>query len=838
MENIVKKRRYGRGLFLLSVLLIGILANIWNTAPIKAEKKSGTPFAIEETGYENWTAADLPTAQQETKDFLEAQKVTGATAERPYKGNTVWTEGSLMAVDKAYQSSLTVENGVSTDLARMLLIETVKKLEKATTFAETDPRITSVNNYPNENGEYDLEYNMPAVPPDERSLKYDVMFVLDWSHSMQKPLGYAPDALKLGADHVKALAQHVIENYQGSRVWLLGYNSPRNNTGGSTNFTAQVNTGFFGKETDYMKEISDAYKAAPDQGEDDVPIFIQDATDKMKLKRDPEAIPVMVVLSDFQLMYDSNSATAGYIRYKTATTNFWSIFNFGNKDPMKTPIYIAVRYDHTQNMATPGLSPDQWQTDAIKDPLSGFGSPRPRWAFEKVTPTTLTGASDRLIKRLDDSLPNRPSTEYNMNGIGTDFDYILNSVVSTDGFTKVTQPAAGSINFNNNENDTGSLKVNYRDSAVLNKKMGDLLPAYTESKLTFINSEYQDANKIVQGLPNLFSPVSEAAIELYHYKGTGDKADPANYEPKQTIVGDKFNIHGGTALYPLTNTKLSSIEYGKTLSKADVLDITKAALGQAEWDQLLINDNLTEASKKITFDAAKNVYKLYAEPSETKLTVKFVDEKGVDIILPIEQIKTVGEPVDLTTDQKVLDAIQEVLGKHYDLSERPIPEKFNMSIDGNTVVYKFTGQLIFVSAPPKIDFGIKSGATLAELDVDKPEYTVPLVVLDNRAGNRDWKLTVKLEEPFANVSDKTSVLPEALVYKRGTAEDVLELDSLGKGKSVLITQQSSTKGVEYNVSDKEWEKDGNGFKFKLPKGRTKKLEEYKATLVYTLGETP
>ncbi|MGX7265057.1 isopeptide-forming domain-containing fimbrial protein [Enterococcus crotali] len=226
-----------------------------------------------------------------------------------------------------------------------------------------------------------------------------------------------------------------------------------------------------------------------------------------------------------------------------------------------------------------------------------------------------------------------------------------------------------------------------------------------------------------------------------------------------------------------------------------------------------------------------NVEELLLEPPAVDLKISFVDENGTDIILPITQPKTVGDKIDLTADQEVLAALDEVRAKYYDLTDRPL-EKFTIEATGNSVVYKFSGQLVFVSAPPKIDFGLKQTTAIAEVKAEKPEYTVPLVVLDNRANNQEWKLTVQVTDPLTS-SDKTSILPDALIYKRGQDEDVL-----ATGVTALISQQVSVKGTEFNVSKEEWEEKGNGFQFNLGKGQSRKMEEYTATILYSLGETP
>ncbi|ALS01371.1 hypothetical protein ATZ33_08325 [Enterococcus silesiacus] len=632
------KKWKSRIFFLLGLLLVAIIA-FNSTTPIKANEGSATRSSISDTGYETWAATDLLTAQSETKDFLTSQK--RADTVRPYKDNAKWTEGSLMAVDKAYQSSLKSEAGASSDLARMLLIETVRKLEVKTVTDQYDPTIKALNNYPDDNGNYDLEYDLPTVlslPPD-KTKKYDIMFVLDWSGSLWDGgtiAGLGDRPLIHQAKLVHRLSQHVIEHYSGSRIWLLGYGAASRNS--TPLLYPAANTGFFNDSTDpapaWQNKIDAAFplsSSKPNYSEDNITGNLTDAVNKMKQPyvadnpksgRDPKATPVIVYMSDFQLVSNMNVSDPPKA-YTDTLTSYNRMAAADESDPTTRPIYLAVRYDHTGNtMIWSGATYNTLQNNVTKLAVPA----RNNWNWMPINASNARTASDDFLKMFGDSLPSFPSRAYKAQIIQEKFNYNTGSIVSVNG-------AAFQATTNKNlsikhaiEPDNGSYSVKFDDSVV--EPMGSNGKLLGASTLNFNAGEYKDYNRPFNGNPTLFYPYSEAAIEIHSYKGTGDKADKANYELKNTIVGENFNEYGGATTYTLKHNKLSSIKYGQTISKAEVLDITKAAIGDMEYNKLDFSDpnNLTAASQKVTFDAAKNVYKVYVEPNETQLVIEYWNE--------------------------------------------------------------------------------------------------------------------------------------------------------------------------------------------------------------------
>lgn len=284
------------------------------------------------------------------------------------------------------------------------------------------------------------------------------------------------------------------------------------------------------------------------------------------------------------------------------------------------------------------------------------------------------------------------------------------------------------------------------------------------------------------------------------------------------------------------------------ISGIDALDVEPGEQIKVRYKAKIIGGENTTITNRVEVnnqynqkaEAQADVAVLPKKVLEKDLIVEFVDKDNNKRHEPISITGKIGEFVKLkdiaeTAGSNIYNAIQLVENAGYELVTRPFNEEAIEIIDGdNRVQYIFDGKLIFVSAPPKIDFGVKSGANLAELNFAKPEYdkTQPLKVRDNRAGSREWTLTVKLETPFTT-ADASSVLPVALSYKRDTTEDILTV----AGDAALITQQSGIQGVDYDISKQEWEDKNNGFKFNLAKGQTKKMEEYTATLLYTLSET-
>ncbi|WP_430603234.1 hypothetical protein IGJ02_000590 [Enterococcus sp. DIV0724b] len=633
---------------IMGILLISLLI-AKNVTQIKAENDL-VSFAVESSNYKTWEAENLSTAKSEVKGFLDKQK--GTDKNRPYKGNKEWTEGSLAALDKAYQSSLTAESGVSSDLSRMLLIETVRKLEKATTLGRLDPSVKALNNFPNDAGQYELEYDLPTVLglPANKKVKYDVMFVLDWSGSMNSPTlaGLEPAIPRFhGKEMIINLSKLVLNDYSGSRIRIFGLNSPTRN---SATINDDVNQKeFLEKVPGWEQIVEKSFEKDKTYDEDNQVGNLEYVVPLMEKERNPDAIPVIVYLTDFQLSArPTNTPTKNVVTdYKDILTRFNNIPVQGDQGP----IYIAVRYDHSGNY-NPKTGLPRWAGGKIESPgqTGTYNSlqddvvkDRKFWNWMAVTATNKTStdphavpasdATTTFMKLFTDSLPVNPSRAYQADLNFGKYGYVASSLSSKNN-PVVTSPTKKTLTIANENDgdtdigDTGSFKAVFDDAT--SSIMGTTSALGTTTNgVTFSASEYKSHNTPFKTLPNLFHPYTEAAIEVYKYKGTGAATSADNYELKQTIVGSNYQLYSGKD-YSLKDSGLSSLKYGETLTKAKALKIISNKLGVAEYNKLDFNgagaSSLTAATQKITFDAAKNVYKVYAESNESNIVVEYYED--------------------------------------------------------------------------------------------------------------------------------------------------------------------------------------------------------------------
>ncbi|ALS02571.1 hypothetical protein ATZ33_14645 [Enterococcus silesiacus] len=368
-------------------------------------------------------------------------------------------------------------------------------------------------------------------------------------------------------------------------------------------------------------------------------------------------------------------------------------------------------------------------------------------------------------------------------------------------------------------------------------------PAKPEAIKTYTNDTSDDANNRVEDTLSFELTASNTGGSVWEGVTWKD-----TYPKELELDKFSFELVGADGVATHVVPTFTEDPHTFEIKELDALDVAPGKQIKVRYKAKIIGGANTTIINKFE---ANNQHNQKAEAQveidvlpkkvlEKELLVEFLDKDGNKRHEPISITAKVGEFVKLkdiaeTANSDLYNALKMVESEGYELVTRPLNEASVEIIDGdNRVQYIFDGKLIFVSAPPKIDFGVRSGANLDELTLEKPAYdkTQPLKVRDNRAGNREWALTVKLTTPFTT-ADTNSVLPVALSYKRDTTEDVLT----AAGDAALITQQSGIQGMDYDISKQEWEDKNNGFKFKLEKGQTKKMEEYTATLLYTLSET-
>lgn len=140
------------------------------------------------------------------------------------------------------------------------------------------------------------------------------------------------------------------------------------------------------------------------------------------------------------------------------------------------------------------------------------------------------------------------------------------------------------------------------------------------------------------------------------------------------------------------------------------------------------------------------------------------------------------------------------------------------------------GVLTFVSAPTALDFGVKTESLNGKTIADNPKIVgEPLVVSDNRGNLQKWTMTATLLAPLANGD---AIFPDAIHYVNDDSDEVIT------GLSKPIFSHKNEVVGEYNISEEEWVKKGNGFKIELEPGAVNKLGKYQATIQFSLSDTP
>lgn len=238
-----------------------------------------------------------------------------------------------------------------------------------------------------------------------------------------------------------------------------------------------------------------------------------------------------------------------------------------------------------------------------------------------------------------------------------------------------------------------------------------------------------------------------------------------------------------------------------------------------------------EAGNKATINVEINVF-------DNSLTIRFVDSKDKDIVTAVViSDKIPGNKVDLTQNQDVLKALKDAEDLNYQLLTRPDDEtEVEVTSTGKIVKYEFDGTLFISSYPEVLDFKTHE-VWFSNIRVDKPQYQNPLVIWDNRGTKADWTLTATLTKDFTlkngDEADPNFVLTDVLSYQLTDEETSAVL--LHDQAEPVFTAKHTEEQAEYNISD-TWTEDGAGLKFETPVSKVKKLGEYQAEILWTLGD--
>lgn len=223
---------------------------------------------------------------------------------------------------------------------------------------------------------------------------------------------------------------------------------------------------------------------------------------------------------------------------------------------------------------------------------------------------------------------------------------------------------------------------------------------------------------------------------------------------------------------------------------------------------------------------------------DNSLTIRFVDSKDQDIVTPVViSDKIPGDKVDLTAEQAVLKGLQEAEDLHYLLLTRPEDEdQVEVTSTGKIVKYEFDGTLFISSYPKTLDFETHQ-VWFSDIRVEKPQYQEPLVIWDNRGIKANWTLTATLTKDFTlqagDVDDPNFVLTDVLSYQKTTEENSAVV--LHDEAEAVYSAQHAEDQSEYNISD-TWDENGPGLKFETTAANVKKLGDYQAEILWTLGD--
>lgn len=182
--------------------------------------------------------------------------------------------------------------------------------------------------------------------------------------------------------------------------------------------------------------------------------------------------------------------------------------------------------------------------------------------------------------------------------------------------------------------------------------------------------------------------------------------------------------------------------------------------------------------------------------ADAVLTVEFINE--LDQVLPGYTLTLdgyqVGDEIDLTQKQVVVEQIANLENAGYEIVERPANEAA-VKLDQTevTVQYRIKGVLTLASAPDTLDFGSLTYNAQTQR-VEDPEFDEDLVVADTRAGTTNgWTMTASLSSPLVN--EDGNELINALRYVSQGQERILS-----QFDQPIYTNTSGSAGV-FNISD-------------------------------------
>lgn len=207
--------------------------------------------------------------------------------------------------------------------------------------------------------------------------------------------------------------------------------------------------------------------------------------------------------------------------------------------------------------------------------------------------------------------------------------------------------------------------------------------------------------------------------------------------------------------------------------------------------------------------------------SKPLLKVEFRNE--LDQLLPgytiIIDSYQVGDEIDLTKEQQVIDQLENLERAGYEIMERPENETA-VKLDSIevTVQYKLQGVLSLASAPNSLDFGSLTYNASTQR-VEDPTIDQPLIITDTRADAADgWNLTASLSAPMKNSEGKELINALRYVYQGeetilNASAQTVYLNGAGTAGSYNVSNswgnQTGTDGVKLQINSSDIVHTGN-----------------------------
>lgn len=199
-----------------------------------------------------------------------------------------------------------------------------------------------------------------------------------------------------------------------------------------------------------------------------------------------------------------------------------------------------------------------------------------------------------------------------------------------------------------------------------------------------------------------------------------------------------------------------------------------------------------------------------------KLQVDFMNE--VEELLPGYSLIIdgfIGDPIDLTTEKKVIEQLENIITAGYEIVSKPENEA-NVAMDSTTVavIYKLQGLISLSSAPTNLDFGTLTYEAKNKR-IERPSFDKKLIVTDTRARaevRNGFRISAVLTKALTN--EKGNQLVDVLSYRYEGVEKLL-----GEQEQIVYVNTKGEAGI-YAITDSWGSNQGDdGLKLQL-KGTT------------------